>query len=102
MLLKRKPAVQGSKGPDPAGTLYARLKKEIPVVRKQGVPPDKDPGSFSRYVCDLCHTTHPVDSLRQCGICGRWACPSCWKDEFYLCSSCNGILKLHTLEKNMK
>jgi hypothetical protein len=74
------------------------LKKEIAVMRKQGEPPAKDPGSFAQYMCDLCTTPHPVSELRQCVLCGRWACESCWKDEYYTCKSCAGLIKIHMLK----
>lgn len=76
---------------------YSRLKDDIPVMRKQGVPPEKDPSSFSRFYCDLCNDSFPLSELKQCTLCGRWACSSCWTPEYYLCNSCNGILKLHML-----
>jgi hypothetical protein len=81
-----------------AGTyLFRELKEEITVMRKQGEPPAKDPQSFAQYMCDLCSTPHAISELRQCVLCGRWACSSCWNQEHYLCSSCSGILKLHTI-----
>lgn len=79
------------------GDLFTRMRKEIPAVRKQGEPARKDPSAFSRYVCDLCSSSHPITSLRQCSICGKWACPECWNNELYLCNSCSGILKLHQM-----
>lgn len=99
MLLKKSPeaASQPPAAPEPAGTLFARIKKEIAVIRPQGELPAKNAGSFSRYSCDLCHAPHGIGDLRQCGLCGRWVCPSCRNDEYYICSSCNGIVKLHTL-----
>ncbi len=78
---------------------YSRLKDDIPVMRKQGVPPEKDPSSFSRFYCDLCNDSFPLSELKQCTLCGRWACSSCWTSEYYLCNSCNGILKLHMLPR---
>lgn len=96
MLLKKKAAPQRPAGNEQPETLYEQLKKEIPAVRPQGAQPDRDPKSFSRYSCDLCHTTHPIANLRQCGMCGRWTCPSCRNEEFYICSSCEGVRKLHT------
>lgn len=74
------------------------LKKEIAVMRKQGEPPAKDPGSFAQYMCDLCTTPHPVSELRQCVLCGRWACEACWKDGYYTCKSCAGLIKIHMLK----
>lgn len=77
--------------------LYQRLKKEIIPVRKQGEPPSKDAFTFSKYVCDLCSTTHRLSALKQCAVCGRWACTACWTPEYYVCNSCGGILKLHLI-----
>jgi hypothetical protein len=31
-------------------------------------------------------------------LCGRWACESCWKDEYYTCKSCAGLIKIHQLK----
>jgi hypothetical protein len=78
--------------------LFSQLKGEITVMRKQGEPPAKDPHSFAQYTCDLCSTPHPIAELRQCVLCGRWACEACWKDEFYTCKSCAGIIKIHTMK----
>ena len=78
--------------------LYTQLQREIRIIRKQGEPPEKDTMAFSRYVCDLCNTSHSISELRQCAVCGRWACQSCWTPEYYLCSSCSGIVAL----KNIK
>jgi len=75
--------------------LFKKIRKEITVMRKQGEPPEKDPGSFARYMCDLCNSSFPIAGLKQCVLCGRWACESCWKDEFYTCRSCAGIIALH-------
>jgi hypothetical protein len=75
---------------------FRDLKQEITVMRKQGEPPLKDPGSFAQYMCDLCSTPHPVSELRQCVLCGRWACDACWKDESYTCKSCSGLIKIHS------
>jgi len=66
-------------------------------MRKQGEPPAKDLGTFAQYTCDLCNTPHPISGLRQCVLCGRWACDACWKDEFYACKSCAGLIKVHAL-----
>ncbi len=82
---------------NPTGDLFRDLKEQIPVMRKQGEPPSKESGSFSRYICDLCNTPHAVSELRQCVLCGRWGCEKCWKDEFYTCKSCAGIIKIHSL-----
>ena len=78
--------------------LFQELKKEIPVMRKQGELPVKDPHSFAQFMCDLCSTPHARSELRQCVLCGRWACDGCWKDEFYTCNSCAGIIKIHLLD----
>lgn len=78
--------------------LYAQLKEEVQTVRKQGEPPQKDSMSFSQYVCDLCSTTHPVAELRQCAVCGRWACSECWTEKYYLCDSCGGIVALKSVK----
>ncbi len=76
---------------------FARIRKDIPEMRKQGAPPDKDATTFSRYQCDLCNKSSPLSDLKQCTLCGRWACPECWTDEFYICRSCHGIVRLHLL-----
>lgn len=83
------------KDPEPVPDLYNILKKEIQPIRKQGELPVRDSTSFSRYVCDLCNSVHPLQELRQCAVCGRWACGGCWTEEYYLCNSCNGIVRLH-------
>ncbi|WAI01707.1 hypothetical protein [Methanogenium organophilum] len=64
-------------------------------MKKQGEPPEKDPSSFSKYYCDLCNETFFLTRLRQCTLCGRWACTSCWTQDYYVCNSCLGIYKLH-------
>lgn len=87
-------AVQKS---EPSPERFRRLKAEIAVQRKQGEPPKKDPGTFSQYLCDLCSTSHPASGLRQCVLCGRWACESCWKDDLYTCKSCGGLIKIHAM-----
>ena len=79
------------------GERFRELKKEIAVMRKQGEPPVKDSHTFAQYMCDLCSTPHPVSGLRQCVLCGRWACDACWKDEYYTCKSCAGVIKIHSL-----
>jgi hypothetical protein len=84
---------------NPEPDLFKQLKGEIAVLRKQGEPPEKDPHSFARYICDLCNSPHPVTGLRQCVVCGRWACADCWKDEFYTCKSCAGIIKIHAIRQ---
>ena len=76
---------------------FRDLKKEIAVMRKQGEPPAKDPHTFAQFICDLCTTPHPVSGLRQCVLCGRWACDTCWKDEYYTCKSCAGLIRIHSL-----
>ncbi len=73
------------------------LRKEITVMRKQGEPPVKDLHSFAQFTCDLCNTPHPISELRQCVLCGRWACETCWKDEYYTCRSCAGLLKINQI-----
>ena len=78
--------------------VFAELKQEIAVMRRQGEPPVKDPASFAQYMCDLCNTLHPVSELRQCVLCGRWACESCWKDEYYTCKSCAGMIRIHQMK----
>lgn len=83
---------------DQKGSFYTLLKSEIREIRKQGDTPQKDGESFSRYICDLCHGSTPISSLRQCVICGRWSCPDCWNNDYYACSSCNGIIRLHQME----
>jgi len=91
-----KKEAQKSNGPD----RFRELKKEIVVMRKQGEPPLKDPHSFAQYMCDLCNTPHPISGLRQCVLCGRWACDACWKDELYACKSCAGLIKIHQMKGN--
>ncbi|MDD1714381.1 MAG: hypothetical protein LUQ61_03865 [Methanoregulaceae archaeon] len=82
--------------------LFSHIKKDIPVLRQQGAPPEKDPGTFSRYQCDLCNGSFSLTGLKQCTLCGRWACPDCWTDEFYICRSCNGIVRLHLLSQQQQ
>ncbi len=82
--------------------LFSHRKKDILVLRQQGASPEKDPGTFSRYQCDLCNGSFPLTNLKQCTLCGRWACPDCWTDEFYICRSCHGIVKLHLLSQQQK
>ncbi|NMB79762.1 MAG: hypothetical protein GYA23_11795 [Methanomicrobiales archaeon] len=81
---------------NPAAERFRELKSEVTVVRKQGEGPVKDTGTFSRYLCDLCSTPHPVVELRQCVLCGRWGCNDCWKDDYYTCKSCAGLIAIHT------
>ena len=95
-LWKRNSPAAQQKSSVPAGK-FRELKKEIAVMRKQGEPPTKDTRTFSQYLCDLCATPHPVSGLRQCVLCGRWACDACWKDEYYTCKSCAGLIKIHSL-----
>lgn len=78
--------------------MFQALKNQVGRVRKDNEPPTRDPESFSRYVCDLCHSSGPLSGLRQCVICGRWGCSSCWHDEYYLCRSCSGIMNLLLLD----
>lgn len=81
----------------PERDLFKKVKEEVTMMRKQGEPPEKDPHSFSRYICDLCNIPFPLPELRQCVLCGRWGCKTCWNEEFYTCKSCAGIIKMHTL-----
>ena len=75
------------------------LKKEITVMRKQGEPPVKDPRSFSQDTCAISATRLTrYRELRQCVLCGRWACEACWKDEYYTCKSCSGLIKIHQMK----
>lgn len=90
----RKEAPKSKDTPD----LLRELKSGITVIRKQGEPPVKDTGTFAQYLCDLCSTPHPVPELRQCVLCGRWACNTCFKDEYYTCRSCTGLIKIHLLK----
>jgi hypothetical protein len=85
-------------GADRQDNFYSLLRSQISEIRRQGDSPARDGESFSRYVCDLCHRACPVSALRQCVICGRWACPECWKDEYYVCSSCSGIIRLNMID----
>ena len=78
--------------------LYAQLRREVQAIRDQGEPPEKDGLTFSRYVCDLCSTSHSLSALRQCAVCGRWACSECWTDTYYLCNSCSGIVALKSIK----
>jgi hypothetical protein len=87
-----------------AGTeknLFYQLKKEITPLRPQGDLPLRDPGSFSRYTCELCATAAPLSELKQCVLCGRWACSSCWTPDYYVCNACNGIIRLHMLNRKL-
>ena len=97
MTLWKKNSAAGPQKNNPPGERFRELKKEIAVMRKQGEPPVKDPHTFAQYMCDLCTTPHPVSGLRQCVLCGRWACDACWKDEYYTCRSCAGLIRIHSL-----
>ncbi|HUU75833.1 MAG TPA: hypothetical protein VMW63_07045 [Methanoregulaceae archaeon] len=96
MLWKSRSKNSGANGRE-GSDFYSRLKGDITTMRNQGEPPDKDPSSFSKYYCDLCNAVFPLTELKQCTLCGRWACSSCWTTEFYVCDSCDGIVKLHML-----
>ncbi len=91
--LQKKTAAAGEE----PGSRFSGLRQEITVIRQQGEPPVKDPGTFAEYLCDLCSTPHPVSGLRQCVLCGRWACSDCWKDEYYTCKSCAGLIRIHAV-----
>lgn len=67
-------------------------------MRSQGEDPEREPGSFSRFSCDLCRSPQLLTGLRQCAVCGRWACEGCWTHEFYICHSCAGTLRLLMLQ----
>ncbi len=97
MLWKNKPGQSETKraGKDP--DLFSRVRNDVPVMRKQGEPPEKDAATFSRFRCDLCNSSFPSTELKQCTLCGRWACTTCWTQEYYICNSCNGILRLHLI-----
>jgi hypothetical protein len=79
---------------NPSGNIFSILKKQVKHIRSDGEGPERDHESFSRYVCDLCHSTGPLSGLRQCVICGRWGCSECWIEEYYLCRSCGGIMRM--------
>ena len=89
---------EAQKSKDAAQDRFSDLKKDIVVMRKQGEPPVKNPNTFAQYVCDLCSTDHPIFGLRQCVLCGRWACDACWKSDLYACKSCAGLIKIHALK----
>lgn len=76
--------------------LFHVLREVVKPLRSQGDPPGRDAHTFSRFSCDLCHKSVPIEGLRQCVICGRWCCPSCWNDGLYVCRSCNGIIQLYS------
>lgn len=90
--------IRKSKEKDTSGGMYSTLIQKVNRIRKDNDPPERDPESFSRYVCDLCHASGPLSGLRQCVVCGRWSCNSCWHDEYYLCRSCGGIMRLLLLD----
>ncbi|HSQ93194.1 MAG TPA: hypothetical protein VLL74_02760 [Methanoregula sp.] len=102
MLWKNRSARNKEKRPGGERDLLSRIRADIPVRRKQGLPPEKDPATFSRYHCDLCNSSFSLNELRQCTLCGRWACPSCWTEEYYICNSCNGILRLYLIQEPAK
>lgn len=98
MLWKSKPGRSNRDTSRAGGDLFSRVRGDIPLIRKQGEPPEKDASSFSRYHCDLCNDSFPSTGLKQCTLCGRWSCPSCFTSEYYICNSCNGIVRLHLLQ----
>ncbi|HDR73361.1 MAG TPA: hypothetical protein ENN85_05585 [Methanoculleus sp.] len=98
MFWKRNPGSIKSPGAGGEKDLFFRLKREITPIRPQGDLPLRDQGSFSRYTCELCTTPAPLAELKQCVLCGRWACSSCWTQEYYVCNACNGVLRLHLLK----
>lgn len=102
MLWKSKSSRGSSSGSRDQSDLFTRVKADIPTMRQQGAPPEKDPATFSRFQCDLCNSSFPLSELRQCTLCGRWACPSCWTDEYYICNSCHGIVRLHLIPVSQK
>jgi len=105
MLWKNKPGrgeTRGSKKDPNRPDLFSCVKKDVTVMRKQGDPPEKDTSSFSRYHCDLCNSTFPSTELKQCTLCGRWACATCWTPDYYICNACNGILRLHLIQGQEK
>ena len=97
-LWKRNWAVKEVQKDKKSADRFRELKSEITVIRKQGEPAAKDPRTFSQYLCDLCTTPHTVSGLRQCVLCGRWACSDCWKDEYYTCKSCAGLIRIHQMK----
>ena len=97
MLWKNRSARSKDAGLKGGRDLLARIRADVPVMRKPGVPPGKDPASFARFTCDLCSSSFPLNELRQCTLCRRWACPTCWTEEYYICNSCNGILRIHLI-----
>ncbi|MBU7024051.1 MAG: hypothetical protein HXS40_07765 [Theionarchaea archaeon] len=98
MSLKRKWPKREKENPRNEPDLFSQLKGEIKAVRGQGEPPQKNPLTFSQYLCDLCSTSHPISALKQCAVCGRWACPNCWTDTYYVCDSCGGIIALKSIK----
>lgn len=97
MLLKPKSTKNERSGSREEREFFSRVKGDITTIREQGTPPEKDTGSFSRFRCDLCNGTFPLTELKQCTLCGRWACSSCWTTEYYICNSCSGIVRLHLI-----
>ena len=96
MTIWKKSSQKPDKAEQPVkSNIYLELKKEIKPLREQGEFPTKAPASFGRHYCDLCNATFPAEELRQCSLCGRWVCNSCFTNEYYICNSCNGILKLY-------
>jgi hypothetical protein len=85
--------------PEDPPDLFHVVKGEVRPFRAQGDPPERDRTRFSGFICDLCNTTHPVQELRQCVLCGRYACGSCWTPEYYVCNSCNGIIRLTSIRR---
>ncbi|WP_172673767.1 hypothetical protein [Methanogenium cariaci] len=76
---------------------YACLKGgDIPSMRKQGGNLRRRIRPPSQNITVISATMpFPLTMLRQCTLCGRWACSSCWTQEFYVCNSCHGTYKLH-------
>ena len=97
MLWKTKPVKSERAVSREEKEFFTRVKGEITTIRQQGAQPEKDASTFSRFRCDLCNSTFPLQELRQCMLCGRWACPSCFTPDYYICNSCNGIVRLHLL-----
>ena len=102
MLWKNKPGKSDGRGSKKDPDLFSRVRGDVTIMRKQGDPPEKDSSSFSRYHCDLCNSTFLSTELKQCTLCGRWACGSCWTQEYYICNSCNGVLRLHMIQAQEK
>jgi hypothetical protein len=96
---KNSPANKNT-APGNQDTFFVRLRREIVPIRAQGELPLRDPGSFARFNCELCTTAASLGELKQCALCGRWACSACWTPEYYVCNSCNGIIQIHLLDQN--